>query len=106
MREEVVPRAEQLYEKDWDLTRKLLRQAGDLDLLRADVPGQYGGLGLGKVSSALISEQMPLNASFAATVSAHTGIGTLPIVFFATREQRAKYLPRSASCDTVSQCCL
>jgi len=106
MREEVVPRAEQLYEKDWDLTRKLLRQAGDLDLLRADVPEQYGGLGLDKVSSALISEQMALNASFAATVSAHTGIGTLPIVFFGTPEQRARYLPRIASGEMVSAFCL
>lgn len=106
MREEVVPQAEQLYEKDWDLTRKLLHQAGDLDLLRADVPEQYGGLGLDKVSSALISEQMALNASFAATVSAHTGIGTLPIVFFGTPEQRAKYLPRIASGEMVSAFCL
>jgi alkylation response protein AidB-like acyl-CoA dehydrogenase len=106
MREEVVPQAEQLYAKDWELTRKLLRQAGDLDLLRADVPEQYGGLGLDKVSSALISEQMALNASFAATVSAHTGIGTLPIVFFGTPEQRAKYLPRIANGEMVSAFCL
>jgi alkylation response protein AidB-like acyl-CoA dehydrogenase len=106
MREEVVPKAEQLYEKDWELTRRLLRQAGSLDLLRADVPEQYGGLGLDKVSSALISEQMALNASFAATVSAHTGIGTLPIVFFGTPEQRAKYLPRIASGEMVSAFCL
>jgi alkylation response protein AidB-like acyl-CoA dehydrogenase len=106
MREEVVPQAEQLYTKDWTLTRKLLRQAGELDLLRADVPEQYGGLGLDKVSSALISEQMALNASFAATVSAHTGIGTLPIVYFGTPEQRAKYLPRIASGEMVSAFCL
>ncbi len=106
MREEVVPQAEQLYTKDWPLTRKLLRQAGELDLLRADVPEQYGGLGLDKVSSALISEQMALNASFAATVSAHTGIGTLPIVYFGTPEQRAQYLPRIASGEMVSAFCL
>ena len=106
MREEVVPLAEQLYTKDWSITRKLLRQAGELDLLRADVPEQYGGLGLDKVSSALISEQMALNASFAATVSAHTGIGTLPIVYFGTPEQRSKYLPRIASGEMVSAFCL
>ncbi|HXB19915.1 MAG TPA: acyl-CoA dehydrogenase family protein [Candidatus Solibacter sp.] len=106
MRDEVVPLAEQLYTKDWSITRKLLRQAGELDLLRADVPEQYGGLGLDKVSSALISEQMALNASFAATVSAHTGIGTLPIVYFGTPEQRAKYLPRIASGEMVSAFCL
>lgn len=106
MRDEVLPQAEQLYSKDWSVTRKLLRQAGDLDLLRADIPEQYGGLGLDKVSSALISEQMALNASFAATVSAHTGIGTLPIVYFGTPEQRAKYLPRIASGEMVAAFCL
>jgi alkylation response protein AidB-like acyl-CoA dehydrogenase len=106
MRDEVLPQAEQIYAKDWSVTRKLLRQAGDLDLLRADIPEQYGGLGLDKISSALISEQVALNASFAGTVSAQTGIGTLPIVYFGTPEQRAKYLPRLASGELISAFCL
>lgn len=102
MRDEVLPQAEQIHAKDWEVTRKLLRQAGELDLLRADIPEQYGGLGLDKISAALVSEQIALNASFAGTVSAQTGIGTLPIVYFGTPEQRAKYLPRLASGELIS----
>lgn len=102
MRDEVLPQAEQIYAKDWETTRKLLRLAGELDLLRADVPEQYGGLGLDKISAALVSEQIALNASFAGTYSAQTGIGTLPIVYFGTPEQRAKYLPRLASGELIS----
>ncbi len=102
MRNEVLPQAEQIYAKDWEVTRKLLRQAGELDLLRVDIPEQYGGLGLDKISSALVSEQIALNASFAGTVSAQTGIGTLPIVYFSNPEQRAKYLPRLASGELIS----
>ena len=106
MRDEVLPQAEQIHAKDWEITRRLLRQAGELDLLRIDIPEQYGGLGLDKISSALVSEQTALNASFAGTVSAQTGIGTLPIVYFGTPEQRAKYLPRLASGELISCFCL
>lgn len=102
MRDEVLPVADQIYAKDWEVTRKLLRQAGELDLLRADIPEQYGGLGLDKISAALVSEQIALNASFAGTYSAQTGIGTLPIVYFGNPEQRAKYLPRLASGELIS----
>lgn len=102
MRDEVLPQAEQIHAKDWEVTRKLLRQAGELDLLRVDIPEQYGGLGLDKVSSALVGEQVALNASFAGTVSAQTGIGTLPIVYFGTPEQRARYLPRLAGGELIS----
>lgn len=106
MRDEVLPQAEKIYAKDWEVTRRLLRQAGELGLLRVDIPEQYGGLGLDKISSALVSEQIALNASFAGTVSAQTGIGALPIVYFGTPEQRAKYLPRIASGDLISAFCL
>ena len=102
LREEVMPRAEEIYAKDWSVSRELLRKAGDLDLLRADIPEKYGGLGLDKISSALIAEQTVLNPSFAATMSAHSGIGTWPIVYFGTPEQRAKYLPRLASGELVA----
>ena len=102
LREEVLPRAEEIYAKDWSVSRALLRKAGDLDLLRADIPEKYGGLGLDKISSALIAEQTVLNPSFAATMSAHSGIGTWPIVYFGTPEQRAKYLPRIASGELVA----
>src|SRR5579864_5069774 len=106
MRDEVLPQAERIHAKEWEVTRSLLRQAGELDLLRIDIPEQYGGLGLDKISSALVSEQTALNASFAGTVSAQRGIGTLPIVYFGTPEQRAKYLPRLAGGELISCFCL
>lgn len=102
LREEVLPRVDEIYAKNWAVSRELLRKAGELDLLRADIPEQYGGLGLDKISSALIAEQTVLNPSFAATMSAHSGIGTWPIVYFGTPEQRAKYLPRIASGELVA----
>jgi alkylation response protein AidB-like acyl-CoA dehydrogenase len=102
MRKEVLPRAEQIYAKDWSVTRDLLIKAGELDLLRVDIPERYGGLGLDKVSSACVAEQIALMASFGGSLGAHTTIGTLPIVYFGTPEQRAKYLPRLATGEMVA----
>ena len=102
MRREVLPRAEQIYAKDWAVTRALLRQAGELDLLRIDIPEEYGGLGLDKVSSAYVGEQIALMPSFGGSLGAHTTIGTLPIVYFGTDEQRARYLPRLATGELIA----
>ena len=70
MAKEVVPRAERIYSKDWALTRELLVKAGELDLLRIDIPEAYGGLGLDKVSSAYVGEQIALMPSFGASLGA------------------------------------
>jgi alkylation response protein AidB-like acyl-CoA dehydrogenase len=102
MRKEVLPRAEQLYAKDWALTRELLGKAGELDLLRIDIPEKYGGLGLDKVSSAYVGEQIALMPSFGGSLGAHTTIGTLPIVYFGNEAQRAKYLPRLATGELIA----
>ena len=102
MRKEVLPRAEEIYGKNWQVTKDLLRQAGELDLLRIDIPEQYGGLGLDKVSSAFVSEQIAVMPSFGGSLGAHTTIGTLPIVYFGTPEQREKYLPRLASGELLA----
>src|SRR6185503_3872587 len=61
MRGEVLPREARLYAHDWDLTRELLRKAGDIDLLRLEIPEAYGGLGLDKISSAFVAESIALN---------------------------------------------
>jgi len=106
MRKEVLPREEQIYSKDWSLTRDLLRQAGELDLLRIDIPERHGGLGLDKVSSAYVGEQIALMPSFGGSLGAHTTIGTLPIVYFGTEEQRAKYLPKLATGELIAAYCL
>ena len=106
MAKEILPRAEQIYSKDWALTRELLVKAGELDLLRIDIPEAYGGLGLDKVSSAYVGEQIALMPSFGASLGAHTTIGTLPIVYFGTPEQRAKYLPKLATGELIAAYCL
>jgi alkylation response protein AidB-like acyl-CoA dehydrogenase len=106
MRTEVLPREEQIYAKDWSVTRELLLKAGELDLLRIDIPEEYGGLGLDKVSSAFLGEKIGIMPSFAGSLGAHTTIGTLPLVYFGTAAQKEKYLPRLASGETVAAFCL
>jgi alkylation response protein AidB-like acyl-CoA dehydrogenase len=101
MRTEVLPHAERIYAKDWDFTRDLLRKAGELDLLRIDIPEAYGGLGLDKVSSAYVGEKIGIMPSFAGSFGAHTAIGTLPLVYFGTAEQKDRYLPRLASGEMI-----
>src|SRR6266571_2353963 len=86
LRKEVIPREDAIYAKDYAVHRELMQKAGELGLLSIDIPEKYGGLGLHKVSSAVVGEQFALQASFAGTQSAHVNIGTLPIVFFGTEE--------------------
>jgi alkylation response protein AidB-like acyl-CoA dehydrogenase len=101
MRTEVLPVVEQIYKKDWKLTRELLLKAGELDLLRVDIPEAYGGLGLDKVSSAYVGEQIGTLPSFAGSLGAHTTIGTLPIVYFGNESQKERYLPKLASGEMI-----
>jgi alkylation response protein AidB-like acyl-CoA dehydrogenase len=101
LRKEVIPREDEIYAKNYATHRELMRKAGDLGLLSIDIPEQYGGLGLHKVSSAIVGEQFALQASFAGTQSSHVNIGTLPIVFFGTDEQKQKYLPRLATGEMI-----
>ncbi|HSP17711.1 MAG TPA: acyl-CoA dehydrogenase family protein [Thermoanaerobaculia bacterium] len=102
MRTQVLPQADRIYGKDWALTRDLLRKAGDLDLLRIDIPEAYGGLGLDKVSSAYVGEKIGIMPSFAGSLGSHTTIGTLPLVYFGTPEQKERYLPRLASGESIA----
>jgi len=102
MRTEVLPHDERIHAKDWTLTRELLLKAGELDLLRVDIPEAYGGLGLDKVSSAYVGEKIGVMPSFAGSLGAHTTIGTLPLVYFGNEEQKARYLPRLASGEWIA----
>ena len=101
MKNEVVPNEARLYAHDWVLTRQLLKKAADLDLLRLEIPEAYGGLGLDKISAAFVGEHIAINPSFGGSLGAHTSIGTLPIVYFGTEEQKARYLPKLASGDLI-----
>src|SRR5881397_3204780 len=102
MQKEVLPVVQRLYEHDWTLTRRLLKRAADLDLLRLEVPPAYGGLGLDLISASYVGEQIAINPSFGGSLGAHTSIGTLPLVYFGTEAQKAKYLPRLASGELVA----
>jgi alkylation response protein AidB-like acyl-CoA dehydrogenase len=101
LRKEVITREDEIYAKNYATHRELMEKAGELGLLSIDIPEKYGGLGLSKVSSAIVGEQFALQASFAGTQSSHVNIGTLPIVFFGTEEQKRKYLPRLASGEMI-----
>jgi alkylation response protein AidB-like acyl-CoA dehydrogenase len=101
MQKEVLPVVERLYKHDWDLTRQLLKKASELDLLRLEIPPAYGGLGLDLISAAFVGEQIAVNPSFGGSLGAHTSIGTLPLVYFGTDEQKQHYLPRLASGELI-----
>lgn len=103
---ELLPRDAELEALDYRLTVDLMRKAGELGLLGVDVPELYGGIGLDKVSTTLLAETLSKASSFALSVGAHTGIGTLPIVFFGTPEQKSKYLPDLASGRRIAAYCL
>jgi alkylation response protein AidB-like acyl-CoA dehydrogenase len=99
---EVVPVIEDLEAQKEGLMKKLIQGAGELGLLAADIPEEYEGMGLDKISSILITEKVAGGASYAVGHSAHTGIGTLPIVFFGNEEQKKKYLPGLASGELIA----
>ncbi len=103
---EVAPHDEAIEKLNYELTVQKLRQAGDAGLLGADVPEAYGGLGLDKVSTTLIGERFAKASSFALSVGAHVGIGTLPIVYFGTEAQKRRYLPALAAGEKIAAYCL
>jgi alkylation response protein AidB-like acyl-CoA dehydrogenase len=100
--EQVLPQAEKIEAKDNALLRDLLGRAGELGLLMIDIPEAYGGLGLDKTTSLLIAEAMSMQGSWSVTFGAHTGIGTLPIVWFGNDAQKQKYLPKLATGELVA----
>jgi alkylation response protein AidB-like acyl-CoA dehydrogenase len=100
--EQVVPEIEYIEKHEFDRSVRLLKEAGELGLLGADVPEEYGGIGLDKISSSLITEKFALSGSFSLSHGAHVGIGSLPIVFFGNEEQKKKYLPGLATGELLA----
>jgi alkylation response protein AidB-like acyl-CoA dehydrogenase len=93
---EVVPQSDAIEAKDFAVTRRLIKEAAELGLTSADIPEEYGGLEMDKASSAIIAENISKQGSFSVAFSAHTGIGTLPLVWYGTPAQKQKYLPKLA----------
>ena len=90
---EVLPALDRLEQKDWELARRLVRRAGELGLLGADIPEALGGVELDKVSAIVVGEAMGRSASFATTFGAQTGLAITPLLCFGTEEQQKKYVP-------------
>ena len=103
---EVLPHREQIEHHDLPLTVELMKKCGELGLLMIDAPEEYGGLELDKATSMLAAEKLAQAGSFSVTYSAHTGIGTLPLVYYGTREQKEKYLNRIISGEWIAAYCL
>jgi len=98
---EIVPNIEKIEHKDFSVTRELMKKAGELGLSSVEIPEAYGGLEMDKVTAAVIADHIAKYAGFATSWGGHTGIGTLPIVYFGTEEQKKKYLPRLAAGEIV-----
>jgi hypothetical protein len=103
---EVFPVLDKIDLQEDNIMVKLLDKTGELGLLGAVVPEQYGGLGEDFVTATLISESLGAGHSFAVAHSCHTGIGSLPILYFGTEAQKAKYLPDLASGKKKGAYCL
>jgi alkylation response protein AidB-like acyl-CoA dehydrogenase len=103
---EVLPQVKNLEAKKAGLLPELVKKAGELGLLSAGIPEQYGGAGLDKVATTVLTEKLSIYGGFAVTHGAHAGIGTLPIVYFGTEEQKKKYLPKLATGEWIGAYCL
>jgi alkylation response protein AidB-like acyl-CoA dehydrogenase len=98
---EVIPNIAALEQKDWDLARRLLRRAGDLGLLGVDAPEEFGGVGLDKAASLVVSRNIAGSASFSAAFGAQSNLAISPILYFGTPDQQSRYLPGLISGETV-----
>src|SRR5437868_566354 len=100
-RQEIIPAIEKIEHKEYQVTRDLLKKASEIGIANIDVPEQYGGSDMDKVSSAIVADRIAVCASFSTSFGGHAGIGTLPIVYFGTPEQKARYLPQLASGEWI-----
>ncbi len=103
---EVIPAIPDLEKHKEGLMAQVLRKAGEIGLLGAPIPEAYGGSELDKVALTLLSEKISVYASFAVAFGGTTGIGTIPLIYFGTEEQKKKYLPRIATGELLSAYCL
>jgi butyryl-CoA dehydrogenase len=101
-RNEILPNAEKIEHKEFAVTRELIRKACEIGIANVDIPEQYGGSDMDKISSSLINENISVSGSFSVSFGGHTGIGSLPIVYFGTAEQKAKYLPKLATGELIA----
>lgn len=104
---EIIPHKERFEKKDYALTEEVMKKAGELGFLGVSVPEEYGGLGMGFVSTMLVCEYISSGTgSFSTAFGAHTGIGTMPITLYGNEEQKKKYVPKLATGEWMGAYCL
>ncbi|MAU25763.1 MAG: acyl-CoA dehydrogenase [Flavobacteriaceae bacterium] len=104
---EVIPKRSRFEAKDFKLTEEVMKKAGEMGFLGVSVPEEYGGLGMDFVSTMIVCEYMSSGSgSISTAFGAHTGIGTMPILFYGTEEQKRKYLPKLSSGEWFGAYCL
>ncbi|HKV64163.1 MAG TPA: acyl-CoA dehydrogenase family protein [Candidatus Acidoferrum sp.] len=103
---EVFPLIKELENKKPGLMAELVKKGGEVGLMGGGVPEEFGGAGLDKISTTVLTEKLSLYGGFAVTHGAHAGIGTLPIVYFGTDAQKKKYLPKLATGEWIGAYCL
>lgn len=101
-REEIAPAAEAIEAKQPGAMAGVMRKAAELGFMSVDIPEEYGGMGLDRVSSTVVTDYLSGLASFSTAYGAHTGIGTLPLVWYGTAEQKQRYLPLLATCERIA----
>ena len=101
VKNEIVPNIEKLEHKDWDLSRKLMLQAGELGLLGCEIEEKYGGSQMDMITPLLIIEHLSAAGSFGLTLNCHTGIGSEPLIYFGNKAQKEKYLPAMARGEKI-----
>jgi butyryl-CoA dehydrogenase len=105
-REEILPASAEIEAKKTGVLPALMRKAGDLGFTGIEIPEEYGGMGLDKISSTVITDHLSVLASFSTAFGAQVGIGTLPLVWYGTGEQKRRYLPKLATAEWISAYCL
>ncbi len=103
---EIVPHLDEIEAQNFDLVIEAFKKCGDLGLLMIDTPEAYGGLELDKVTSMLVAEKIAPAGGFSVAYAAHTGIGTLPLVYYGTDAQKEQYLPKLVSGEWPAAYCL
>jgi len=100
-REEILPAVAALEAKEPGVMAGLMRRAAELGFTAVDIPEEYGGMGMDKTSSTLITDHLSVLGSFSTAFGAHIGIATLPLVWYGTEEQKQRYLPSLSSCERI-----
>ncbi|HBT96303.1 MAG TPA: acyl-CoA dehydrogenase [Desulfobulbaceae bacterium] len=103
---EIMPQAEEIDKQDFSRVVAGLRRAGELGFLMMDAPEEYGGLELDKATGLVVSEKIARSGAFSVAVVCHTGIGSLPLIYYGTDEQKKKYLPKLMSGEWIASYCL